>query len=198
LTLDRSCLERGDLEGAKFVCSPPLRERQDQEALWRAIASGVITVIGSDQCSFHSTDKIEGAKRGFPAIPNGLPMIEDQFSVMYHYGVAEGRISMQQFVAIMSTNAAKQFGMYPRKGALQVGSDGDVVVLDPKGSRIVRRDKQLLKVDYNVYEGLEVKGVIRHVLSRGELIASNGAYVGSPSRGRFIHRDRSAGRKSDL
>lgn len=194
LTLDRSQLEldgSDGLEGAKYVCSPPLRERSDQQALWDGIASGAVTVIGSDQCSFSASDKLRGAKKGFPFIPNGLPMIEEQFSVMYHFGVAQGRLTLPQFVALTSTNAARRFGLYPHKGILQAGADADVVVFDPAGSRVIRREEQQSKVDYNLYEGTEVQGVIRQVFSRGELIASGGKYTGRPARGCYLPRSRS-------
>ncbi|WP_274654681.1 dihydropyrimidinase [Paenibacillus humicola] len=186
LALDITDLERQD--GSKYICSPPLRERWNQEKLWAGLAGGTLSTIGSDHSPFHYAEKERRGGGDFSKVPNGVPMIEDQYAVVFHHGVMENRISIETFVRITSTNPAKLFGMYPRKGAIAVGSDADLVVMDPNKTRVITQAAQQQNVDYNVFEGKEVRGLIRYVLSRGELIARQGAYVGREGRGEYIHR----------
>jgi dihydropyrimidinase len=188
LTKDISCLELPNFEGAKYVCSPPLREKWHQEVLWRGIVSGILTTMGSD----HAPVPFEGGKTlgrdSFAKIPNGGPGVEELFSIMYHFGVHEKRISLQKFVDVTSTSTAKQLGLYPQKGNINVGSDADLVILDPKQSRTISQATHYQKCDYNAYEGTEVQGVITHVLARGEEIVQDRAFSGKPGRGQYIYR----------
>lgn len=187
LVLDEQYLCLPDFEGGKYVCSPPLREKWNQDILWNGIRSGHISVIGSDHCSFHFQGQKTIGRHNFAEIPNGVPGIEDRFMIMYHYGVSEGRISIQKFVEMMSTKPAEIFGL-ASKGAIAVGKDADLVLLDPEASRLISQVNQKQANDYNLYEGTTVNGAITHVFSRGELVVLNGDYVGARRRGRFIHR----------
>ncbi|MFC5653331.1 dihydropyrimidinase [Paenibacillus solisilvae] len=186
LALDITDLEKPD--GSKYVCSPPLREKWNQEKLWEGLSNGTLSTIGSDHSPFHYADKERLGGNDFSKVPNGVPMIEDQYAVVFHHGVMEERISLDTFARITSTNPAKLFGMYPQKGTIAIGSDADLVIMDPSQSRVISEATQQQNVDYNVFEGKEVKGVIRYVLSRGEVIAQNGAYTGQESRGKYLHR----------
>jgi dihydropyrimidinase len=192
LVLDLNDLDRPGFEGGKYVCSPPLREKWNQNVLWKAIASGSISVVGSDHCPFQFEGQKTLGRDNFALIPNGVPGIEDMFSLLYHFGVHEGRISLNKFVEIMSTNPAKIFGLHPNKGSIAVGADADLVLLDPQRSRTITCATQYQNVDYNLYEGTMVQGAITHVLSRGELIAKDGQFVGQLGRGRYIYRNKVA------
>jgi dihydropyrimidinase len=186
LALDITDLEKPD--GEKYVCSPPLREKWNQEKLWEGLANGTLSTIGSDHSPFTYEEKNRLGGNDFSKIPNGVPMIEDQYSIVFHHGVMEDRISLDTFAHITSTNPAKLFGMYPKKGTIAVGSDADLVIMDPSRTRIISQATQQQNIDYNAFEGKEVKGVIRYVLSRGEIIAQNGAYIGQEHRGKYLHR----------
>ncbi|MCM3569348.1 dihydropyrimidinase [Neobacillus mesonae] len=189
LVLDISYLDQPNFEGGKYVCSPPLREKWNQDVLWRGLQTGMISVAGSDHCPFRFKDQKAMGRNNFSKIPNGLPGLEDIFSILYHFGVHEGRISLNQFVEIISTNPAKIFGI-PKKGDISIGYDADLVILDPNGSRVITSESQYQNVDYNVYEGLEVQGIITNVLSRGEVIVKDGHFTGDPGRGKYLHRKR--------
>ncbi|NEU32412.1 dihydropyrimidinase [bacterium LRH843] len=188
LALDDSYLELPDFEGAKYVCSPPLRDKEEQKHLWKGISEGYISTIGSD----HSSLMFEGGKTkgkdDFTKIPNGLPSIEDIYHVTYHFGVHEGNISLEKFVDITSTAPAKIFGLYPQKGAVEKGSDADIVLFDPKRSRVVSKDTQYQQTDFNIYEGFKLQGAITHVISRGEIIVQENKFLGKLGRGNFLPR----------
>lgn len=186
LALDITDLERED--GGKYVCSPPLREKWNQEKLWEGLANGTLSTIGSDHSPFHYAEKQRRGGNDFSKIPNGVPAIEDQYAIVFHHGVMEERISLDTFARITSTNPAKLFGMYPQKGTIAIGSDADLVIMDPSQTRVISAATQQQNVDYNVFEGKEVKGVMRYVLSRGEIIAQNGVYTGQENRGKYLHR----------
>ncbi|MFC4766780.1 dihydropyrimidinase [Effusibacillus consociatus] len=190
LVLDSSYLAKPFEESAKYVCSPPLRDKSNQTVLWNGLASGLISTVASD----HSSIPFEGGKAlgrdNFAKIPNGCPGIEDIFSLIYHFGVHEGRISLQKFVEITSSAPAKLFGLYPKKGTIAIGSDADLVVLDPRLSRVISKNTQSQSTDYNLYEGTKVQGVITYVLSRGEELVQEGRFLGKPGRGEFLHRKR--------
>lgn len=188
LVLDQSELERPGFEGGKYVCSPPLREKWNQQALWKGIESGLISTVGSDHCPFRFEGQKSLGRNNFANIPNGVPGIEDMFSLLYHYGVHEGRIPLTKFAEIIASGPARLFGLHPVKGSIRVGADADLVLLDPKRTRTITQAAQQQNLDYNLYEGTEVHGVITHVLSRGELIAHEGRFVGSLGRGRYLHR----------
>jgi dihydropyrimidinase len=158
LVLDISYLEKPDFEGAKYVWSPPLREKWNQEVLWSALKSGILQTVGSDHCSFHFAGQKELGRGDFSKIPNGGPIIEDRFSILYSEGVHAGRISLNQFVDMTSTKVAKLFGMFPNKGTIAVGTDADIVIFDPRVTRTISAQTHHMNVDYNPFEGMEVQG----------------------------------------
>ncbi|GAX88603.1 dihydropyrimidinase [Effusibacillus lacus] len=192
LTLDVSYLEKPDFEGAKYVWSPPLREKWNQEVLWNALRSGILQTVGSDQCSFNFKGQKELGRGDFTKIPNGGPLIEDRFAVVYSEGVHAGRISLNQFVDVISTKAAKLFGMYPRKGTIAVGSDADIVIFDPGATRTLSVATHHMNVDYNPFEGMQVHGEVVTVLQRGAYVIRDKQFVGQPGLGQFIKRSRFA------
>ncbi|GAF14094.1 LOW QUALITY PROTEIN: dihydropyrimidinase [Bacillus sp. JCM 19045] len=188
LVLDEDALRKPNFEGAKYVWSPLLRPKEHQAALWNALKTGALQTIGSDQCSFDFDGQKSLGKDDFTKIPNGGPIVEDRMSILYSEGVEKGRISLNQFVDLTSTRAAKLFGMYPKKGTISVGADADLVVFDPSVERTLSAKTHHLAVDYNAFEGMNVKGLPRTVLSRGQVIIKDGMYVGSPGDGSFIKR----------
>ena len=190
LTLDINDLARPDFEGAKYVWSPPLREKQHQEVLWSALKNGILQTIGSDQCSFNFKGQKELGRGDFTKIPNGGPLIEDRFGVVYSEGVAKGRISLNRFVEITSTQAAKLFGMFPQKGTIAVGSDADIVLFNPNVTRTLSAKTHHMNVDYNPFEGMQVQGEVVSVLSRGEFVIREKLFVGTKGAGRFIKRQK--------
>ncbi|MDL0437242.1 dihydropyrimidinase [Niallia taxi] len=188
LVLDQSYLEKPDFEGAKYVWSPPLREKHNQEILWNALKTGQLQTLGSDQCSFDFKGQKDLGKDDFSKIPNGGPIIEDRVSILYSEGVVGGRISLNQFVDIMSTKAAKLFGLYPQKGTIAVGSDADLVIFNPDVKRVISAETHHMAVDYNPFEGMEVTGEPVSVLSRGEFVIKNKLFTGQAGAGQFIKR----------
>jgi len=180
-----------EFEGAKYVMSPPLREKQDQDALWNAIRNRMIDVIGTDHCPFHfQSQKIRG-RDDFTQIPNGGPGIETRLSLLFT-GFSEQCISLNRFVDIVSTQPAKLFGLYPQKGEIAPGSDADFVVINPEHETFISAITQHSIVDYSLYEGMRVKGTPEKVFARGELIVENGRFLGKPGAGRFLKRQRSS------
>ncbi|GIN20868.1 MAG TPA: dihydropyrimidinase [Bacillus bacterium] len=186
LVLDQTYLERPDFEGAKYVWSPPLRERSNQEVLWNALKSGDLQAIGSDHCSFNFRGQKELGKNDFSKIPNGGPFVEDRFSVLFSEGVKKGRISIHDFVNIISTQAAKLFGLFPRKGTIAPGSDADIVIFDPNVERIISVETHHMNVDYSALEGLKIIGEPITVLSRGNYVVKDKEFVGKPGKGKFL------------
>ncbi|WP_052329840.1 dihydropyrimidinase [Thermicanus aegyptius] len=187
LLLDETFLGLPDFEGAKYVCSPPLRAKGNQEQLWNALADGTLQTIGTDHCSFNFKNQKQMGRNDFSKIPNGVNGIENWISLLYTYGVKAGKFSLNRFVELVSTNPAKFMGLYPKKGTIAVGSDADLVLFDPKEKQTITAVNQLQGSDYNLYEGFEVQGIARHVLLRGEVIVKNGKYVGNLSQGQYIH-----------
>ncbi|HEY3228999.1 MAG TPA: dihydropyrimidinase [Roseiflexaceae bacterium] len=190
-------LARPGFEGAKWVCSPPYREKSDQVALWQGVADNSLQVISTDHCPFW----LEGGKDGrtpgkelgkgdFSKIPNGCPGIEDRMMVLYTHGVRGGKFSLNRWIELCCTNPAKLFGMYPQKGVIAPGSDADIVVWDPDKSYTITAAKQHQRTDYNLYEGMEVTGVPRIVLSRGRVLVQDGQWKGEQGAGRFVKRKR--------
>lgn len=173
--------------GAKYVMSPPLREKFNQELIWEALRDGGLQTVATDHCPFFMEQKKMGLDN-FTKIPNGAPGIEGRMVLMHHYGVNEGHISLGKFVELTSTNPAKIFGMYPKKGTIAVGSDADLVVFDPEKEVTISVDNLHENVDYTPYEGFKVKGYPVATFSRGELVAENGEYVGEEARGQLIRR----------
>jgi len=188
LTLDITALEKPDFEGAKYVWSPPLREAWNQEVLWHALKSGILQTVGSDHCPFRFAGQKEMGRGDFTKIPNGGPIIEDRFGLLYSEGVHKGRISINQFVDVVSTKVAKLFGLYPRKGTIAVGADADIVLFDPQGKRTISAATHHMNVDYNPFEGMEVYGEVVAVLSRGSFVVREKQDVGQPGSGQFLHR----------
>ena len=179
---------RDGFEGAKYVMSPPLRSKDNFKYLWRAIRNNTLQVVATDHCPFFMKQKELGIN-SFDKIPNGAPGVELRMALLYTYGVLENEISINKFVEVTSTNAAKIYGMYPKKGTIAVGSDGDLVIFDPNKELEVTLDILHENVDYTPYEGFKIKGFPEVTLSRGEIIASNGKFVGRSGRGEFIKRN---------
>lgn len=190
LVLDQSDMERPNFEGAKYVWSPPLREKMHQEHLWNALKNGQLQTLGSDQCSFDFNGQKDLGKGDFTKIPNGGPFIEDRFSVLFSEGVKKGRINLNQFVDIVSTRSAKLFGLFPEKGTIAVGSDADIVIFDPNAERTISAKTHHMAVDYNAFEGMQVTGEPVSVLSRGEFVIKDKKFVGELGKGRYIKRKR--------
>jgi len=188
LFLDYSVYEQPGFEGAKYVMTPPIREQWNQEKLWRGLKFNDLQVISTDHCPFCFKEQKELGRNDFSKIPNGGPGVEHRMSLVFNGGVAEGRISLNRFVEITSTNAAKIFGLFPRKGTIAVGSDGDIVVFDPNEEMTISAKTHHMNVDYSCYEGKRVRGVTKTVLSRGEVIIDEGKYVGRKGRGNFLKR----------
>jgi dihydropyrimidinase len=189
LMIDASLYEQED--GAKWVMSPPLREKKDQEALWAGINQGLVNVVGTDHCPFMLEQKAMG-KDDFSKIPNGHPAIEHRIEFMYSEGVAKGKISLTKFVEVTSTNAAKIFGMYPRKGTIAIGTDADLVIFDPEKKHTISVDTHHMNCDYSGYEGWEVTGKTETVLLRGKVAIENEECKLEPGAGQFIKRGKTS------
>ena len=189
-------LREPDFQGAKYVCSPPVRdwEQGHQEALWAYLASDDLQTVGTDHCpfSFDEHPTLGAQKRlgegDFTQIPNGLPGVEERMRLMYHGAAGEGHMTLERFVDVCSTAPAKMFGLYPQKGAIEVGSDADVVIFDPSVTSTITADTNHMNVDYTCYEGMQVQGQIDLVMARGRVLVENGQYFGSPGDGRFLER----------
>ena len=187
LFLSEAALEGPEFEGAKFVCSPPLRHGTHSDALWNGLAGGDLSVVATDHCPFCFKDQKELGKRDFSKIPNGLPGVEHRMELVYQ-GVVEGRISLERWVDLTSTTPARLFGMYPAKGVLQPGVDADVVIFDPAGSSTISAATHHMAVDYSCYEGLTLTGRVETVLSRGRVLVVDGKFVGEVHGGRYVRR----------
>ena len=181
-------LARPGFEGAKYVLTPPLRPKKHQPKLWEGLQDGSLQVVSTDHCPFRFEDQKTLGKGDFTRIPNGGPGIENRLQLIYHFGVNEGRMSIQRFVEITSTAPARIFGMYPKKGEIAPGSDADLVIWDPNAPHIISARTHHMRVDYSMFEGCEVRGNARTVISRGEVIVDAGEFLGSPGRGKFLKR----------
>jgi dihydropyrimidinase len=177
-----------DFEGAKYVMTPPLRERWNQEELWKGLKSDDLQVISTDHCPFCMKEQKELGRGDFSKIPNGAPGVEHRMSLIYDGGVAQNRVSLNRFVELTSTAAAKMFGLFPRKGTIAVGSDADIVVFDPDAKQIISAATHHMNVDYSAYEGREVQGVVETVLSRGQVVVEGGEFKGKAGAGQFLKR----------
>ena len=182
--------ERPGFEGAGYVMSPPLREKWNQEALWKGLAKNDLQVVSTDHCPFcmNEPPQKQMGKDDFSKIPNGAPGIETRLMLVWDGGVRTGKIDMHRFVEIVSTNPAKMFGLWPRKGTIAVGSDGDLILFDPEKETTLSAKGLHMKVDYNPYEGRKVRGGPALVLSRGEVIVDHGQFKGKKGRGQFVKR----------
>jgi len=180
--------EEPNFEGAKYVMSPPLRDKAKQSQLWRGLAYNDLQAISTDHCPFCFNEGKQLGKDDFSKIPNGAPGIETRMSLTYDGGVAAGRISLNRWVELTSTSPAKLFGLFPKKGTIAPGSDADIVVFDPEAETVLAAKSLHMNVDYNPYEGRRVKGVSETVLSRGEVIVEKQSFTGRAGRGRFLRR----------
>ena len=180
--------EEPGFNGAKYVMSPPLRERAKQDQLWRGLAFNDLQVISTDHCPFCMKEQKELGLNDFSKIPNGAPGVETRMSLVYDGGVRQGRISLNRFVELTSTSPAKIFGMFPRKGTIAPGSDADIVVFDPNRTITLAAKTLHMNVDYNPYEGRQVTGATDTVLSRGRLVIEDGKFVGRAGAGSFVKR----------
>ncbi|MDH5243121.1 MAG: dihydropyrimidinase [Chloroflexota bacterium] len=177
-------------EGAKFVCSPPLRPKADWEVLWNGLVKDDLQLVATDHCPFDFHGQKELGRGDFRKVPNGLPGVEDRVDLLHDGGVVSGRISPQRWVEIISTAPAKLFGMYPRKGSVSVGADADLVIYDPNRKRTISAATHHMDVDYSCYEGRTVQGASDVVLSRGSVIVRDGTFTGRKGHGRFVKRSR--------
>ncbi len=185
LVFTEAMLERDD--GIKWICSPPLRDREAQDVLWKGVRDGRIRMVTSDDAAYSWEAKLYGKDR-FDLCPNGIPGIEARFQVLYSEGVARGRISLPRFVQIVASEPARLFGMAPKKGSLTIGADADIVLLDPEVRWTMGQDTLHMATDWSAYEGFEVTGKVRKVFSRGELIIDGEEWMGTPGRGRYLRR----------
>ncbi len=189
LILDRSYPERPGFEGSKYIMSPPLRGKSDQAALWNGLNTGLVDTVATDHAPFdYTTQKIMGEK-DFTKIPNGIPAIEDRINLLYTYGVSRGNMSLERFVEVGSTNAAKFFGLYPRKGTLRPGSDADIVVYNPDAKGVFSVKTQSMNVDYNGFEGMERDGAPELVTVRGKVQVKEGSFTGEKGWGKLLRRE---------
>ena len=188
LLLDKTYAERPDFEGSKYVMSPPLRDARNQPVLWDALASGLVSTVATDHAPFDFQTQKPMGRDDFTKIPNGIPSLEDRINLLYTHGVATGRLDLQTFVAAASTNAAKLFGLFPRKGTIAIGSDADLVIYDPTYRGKLSVATQTQAVDYNAFEGWEIQGRPSTVTVRGQVAVKNGKFVGTIGRGQFLQR----------
>ena len=190
LLLDASLYEQAD--GAKWVMSPPLREKKDQAALWGAIEQGSIQVVATDHCPFMMAQKAMGSA-DFSKIPNGHPAIEHRMELLFSEGVNKKRISLNKFVEVTATNPAKIFGMFPRKGTIGIGSDADIVILDPNEKHTLSAKTHHMNVDYSGYEGMQLTGKVKTVILRGQVAIDKGEVKIKKGYGQFIKRNKVSG-----
>jgi dihydropyrimidinase len=188
LFLDHSYYEQDGFEGAKYVMTPPLRDKSNQEELWKGLRGNDLQVISTDHCPFCFKEQKELGRDDFSKIPNGGPGVEHRMSLIYDGGVAQKRIGLNRFVELTSTAAAKIFGMFPKKGTIAVGSDADIVIFDPDAEQTISAKTHHMRVDYSAYEGRKVRGVTETVLSRGNVIVEKGQFKGAAGSGKFLKR----------
>ncbi|QYM78134.1 dihydropyrimidinase [Horticoccus luteus] len=188
LTLDKSYAERPGFEGAKYVMSPPLRDVRNQEVLWHGLRDGLINTVATDHAPFDFAGQKPLGRDDFTKIPNGIPSLEERINLLYTYGVKRGRIDLHTFVNVASTAVAKQFDLFPRKGAIQPGADADLVVFDPNYRGNISVATQHMAVDYSAFEGWPIEGRASVVTVRGQVAARDGQFTGTLGRGRFLQR----------
>ena len=188
LFLDHSYYEQEGFEGAKYVMTPPLRDKSNQDQLWKGLRGNDLQVISTDHCPFCFKEQKELGRDDFSKIPNGGPGVEHRMSLIYDGGVVGKRISLNRFVELTSTAAAKIFGLFPKKGTIAVGSDADIVIFDPNREQTITAKTHNMRVDYSAYEGRTVRGVTETVLLRGNVIVEGGAFKGKAGDGRFLKR----------
>ena len=175
-------------DGAKYVMTPPLREKHNHAELWKGLKMDDLQVISTDHCPFCMKEQKELGKDDFSKIPNGAPGVENRMNLIYNGGVVQNRISLNRFVELTSTAAAKMFGLFPKKGTIAVGSDADIVIFDPEKEHTFGVDAEHMNVDYSSYEGWKMKGKVETVLSRGRVVIENGEHKGKMGDGQFLKR----------
>lgn len=181
-------LAREGFEGAKFVCTPPLRPKDYQADLWRGLKTNDLQVVSTDHCPFCMKGQKDLGRESFAKIPNGMPGVETRLYLLWDGGVRTGRISPNRFVEITSTAPAKIFGLYPHKGTIAPGADADLLVWDPDKEHVLSVDTLHMRVDYSPFEGQVVRGMATHVLSRGDVVVEHGKFLGKAGRGKFVRR----------
>lgn len=189
LLCDKTDAERPDFEGAKYVMSPPLRRAQEQRVLWDGLNAGMIATLATDHAPFDFAAQKTMGRDDFTRIPNGIPSLEDRVNLYFTHGVKTGRIDLHRMVETASTNAARIFGLFPRKGTIQPGSDADLVVFDPAYRGTISAKTHHMNVDYNAFEGMEIAGRPSVVTVRGEVAVRDGEFVGTRGRGQFLQRE---------
>jgi dihydropyrimidinase len=188
--IDFTHLEQPNFEGAKYVYTPPPRDKANQDVLWNAVRTDVLSAISTDHCAFRWDGQKTMGRDDFSKIPNGGPGIENRLQMIHEFGVRAGRISLNRMVELLCTNPAKLFGLYPRKGTLAVGSDADIVVFDPEKEMTISASTHHSKTDYNLFEGTTVTGSPEVVLLRGHVLVENDELAASPGIGQFVRRAR--------
>jgi len=188
LILDETYAQQENFEGAKYVMSPPLRKRSNLDVLWNGLRSGAISTIGTDHAPFNFVGQKDMGTEAFTKIPNGIPSVQERVDLIYNFGVLTGRIDLHTFVSACSTKAAQLFGLYPRKGSISIGADADLVVYDPDHKHTLSVDTSYSKIDYNAYEGWELRGRSSVVTVRGQIQARDGEFVGTVGRGQLLKR----------
>ncbi|HEY4721135.1 MAG TPA: dihydropyrimidinase [Anaerolineae bacterium] len=185
----------GSFEGAKYICSPPIRERANQEHLWTALAVDDLQAVSTDHCPFCMNEGYKGLPRqkqlgigNFAKIPNGVPGVENRLHLLYKGGVIDRGWSMNRFVQLVSTAPAKLMGLFPRKGTIAAGSDADIVIWDPNRPYTISAQTHFMRVDYNPYEGMTIPGSPAYVFSRGQMVFEGDTFVGKPGYGQFLKR----------
>jgi dihydropyrimidinase len=189
LVLSVENLAKRNFEGAKYVCSPPLREAWHQDHLWQALQRGWLQIVGSDHCGFRFKGDKEMGRGDFTKIPNGAPGVENRMAILYTYGVLTGKLSLERMVDAFSTAPAKFYGLYPRKGSITVGADADLVIFDPAYSGKISVKTSLQGIDFNTYEGFQQKGRPEKVFLRGTLTVDKGKFIGKKGQGKYLKRE---------
>jgi len=188
LYLSLENMDAPGFEGAKYVFTPPLREKWHQEKLWQGLAHDTLQVVSTDHCPFCFKEQKELGKDDFTKIPNGGPGIEHRLSLIYTGGVHGKRFSANRFVEVVSTTPAKLFGLFPRKGTIAIGSDADIVIFNPTEQQTISAATHHMRVDYSMFEGIQITGIPKTVLSRGKSVIEAGKFVGRPGSGQFLRR----------
>lgn len=189
LVTDKTYAERPNFEGAKFVMSPPLREKRNQDVMWNGLRDGIVSTLATDHCPFDFATQKRMGEKDFTRIPNGIPSLEDRVNVFFTYGVKRGRLDLHRFVDTASTKAAKLFGLFPKKGTIQPGSDADLVIYDPGFCGTISAKNHAMNVDYNPFEGTAIEGRPSVVTVRGQVAVRDGKFVGQAGRGKFLQRE---------
>jgi dihydropyrimidinase len=188
LVLDKTYAEQPGFEGAKYVMSPPLRDARNQAVLWNGLRSGLVNTVATDHAPFDFQTQKPMGREDFTKIPNGIPSLEERINLLYTHGVKAGRLDLHTFVDVASTQVAKIFDLFPRKGAIQPGSDADLVIFDPDYRGVISAKTQMMNVDYSAFEGWKIEGRPSVVTVRGEVAVKDGKFVGTIGRGQFLQR----------